>query len=128
MVKSKNKDYSKEDQLKELKDKRLSYEPELVVLPSNIKQVESENEYWRVHAIYKKRLNKLTLNFKEMINNPDKYLNEFNLIMGEMLAYGIVDIEWVNQKRKKLYDNLNYPSKYRNWVIKKLSILKRKNK
>lgn len=115
------KDYSKEDQLKELKKKRLSFEPKLIVLPDNIKQVESEEEYWRIHRIYKNRLKNLTNNVIRMLKNPDEYLNEFNLIMEEMLAYGIVDIDFVNEKRKKLYDNLNYPSKFRNWVIKGLS-------
>lgn len=123
-----NKFTKHQDQLKKLKKQKFSYEPLEIKLNKNIKNVESEEEYWKYHKIYKKRLKKLGNNPQNMIYNPDQYLKEFETILEEMLAYGIVNLEWTNKQRQILYDTLNYPSRFRTWIINKTNKFIRKKK
>lgn len=113
------------DQLEELKNKRIKYEPIEIILNPEIKQVTSEEEYWKYHAIYLKKIKELN-NIKKAIMYPDEHIKKFETIMAEMLAYGLVDIEWVNEQRQKIYKSLNYPSTLRNWVIKAIRKGKKK--
>lgn len=98
----------------------------VLVLPTDIKEVTSEDEYWRVHKKYKRKLKKLSLNLKRFMFYPDEYIDEFEKNMSEMLAYGILNIEQVNEYRLQLYNELNYPSKFRNWIYNKMDSVKGK--
>lgn len=116
----------KQDQLEKLKKQKVKYEPKEIVLDSSIKKVSSEAEYWDKHSEYVKKLNKLSRSVKTALIYPDEYIRKFESYLSEMLAYGLVTIEWTNEQRSIIYKKLNYPSELRNWVIKGLNKGKKK--
>lgn len=113
--------------IEEIKQKFLS---DLKINP-DIKEVNSEEEYWIRHKEYNKKLKSLTKDYKKMINFPDEYINEVENCFGEMVAYGVVDLDFVNEHRMKIYKELSNPREFLEWVkdrkiVKKFNKLKKK--
>ena len=116
----------KKDQLEKLQRQKVKYEPKEIVLDSTIQKVKSEDEYWLKHSEYVRKLNKLSRSIKTALIYPDEYIRKFETYLSEMLAYGLVTIEWSNEQRSIIYKKLNYPSELRKWVIKGLNKSKKK--
>lgn len=95
-------------------------------LIDGISEVTSEKEYWDKHKEYNKKIKKLSRDFKLLIYYPEDYIKKFEILLCEMVSYGLVSLEWANSKRKKLYDDLKNPVKYKGWVIKKLEKIRDK--
>lgn len=91
-----------------------------------IEPVQDVNEYWRVHKIFKREINKQSRKVFKFIKNPEEFIKDFENLLNEGVRLNIITEEYKKEKMKKLYDELNSPTRFKEDVKRRL--LKAKNK
>ena len=82
-----------------------------------LKRIETEEEYWKKHKEYKKKINKLFRKSYKFLTDPLGFVNEFENIVAEMEFIGLVSMEWTHGQRERLYREMNKPSEFKQWII-----------
>ncbi len=82
-----------------------------------LKRIETEEEYWKKHKEYKKKINKLFRKSYKFLTDPLGFVNEFENILAEMEFIGLVSMEWTQGQRERLYREMNKPSEFKQWII-----------
>lgn len=90
------------------------------------KPVDNEKEYWRVHKIFKREMNKFYKDIFKMFKNPTEYINDFEELLNEGVRIGIIEQEFKEKKMIQLYDELASPSKFKEDVRNKIEKFKAK--
>lgn len=88
---------------------------ELVKIDGNSYE-ELEKKFKSETKKYKKRIAKLLKNSYKMFNNKLDMLYELELLWQEMEFIGLVDDEWVQYQRERLYRELNNPEEFKQWL------------
>lgn len=89
---------------------------------------ETEEEYWKLHKEYSKKMRKLRNSALKFIKNPHNYFKEFEILLNEMLKDEIVTSEWVQEQKVRFYKEMNSPSEFKDWLGKKKDALLKKFK
>lgn len=90
--------------------------------------VESEDDYWEKHEVFKKALGGMYSNIKRLYGNPTKYTDQFEEILNEAIRIKLITEKFANKQRKKLYDSLNskkLKQKVKNRIKKKKDYIKK---
>lgn len=98
-----------------IKNKK-DYELKEIKLNPNLEVVKNEIEYWEKHKYYNRKLKKLSRNLKKFVYHPDEYINEFENILIDCVSCGVFSLDFANDQRKLLYNNLNYKHTFKTWI------------
>jgi len=93
-----------------------------------IKPIETEKEYWEAHEVFKKTISRHTRKVKSYLGNPMNYINEFEAILKEGVRIKVITKEYAQEQRQRIYNELNKPSEFKEWVGNKLNNAKKKIK
>lgn len=96
-----------------------------------LKKIESEQEYWEQHKIYKKKLAKYCRKGYKYLLKQDEFIDGFESILLEMEFIGLTTHKWTLEQMQRLFNELNSPNEFKNWVerskkrlIKKIPFIK----
>lgn len=85
----------------------------------NMKPVETEEEYWEAHKIFKKEITSLTKMIKEFYKNPRKYLDEFDEALAEAIRIGIIQESYAYEVKEKISKAMSDPYEFKEWIKRK---------
>lgn len=91
-------------------------------------RVKTEEEYWKKHKEMKKEIKKLFRSSYKMLNDPEGFIKKYELMLAKYEFIGVVSSEWVDGQRKRLYNELNKPSEFKESVVRAKDKLKSKGK
>lgn len=81
-----------------------------------LKKVETEKEYWQKHKEMKKDIKKLFRSSYKLMHNPNEFIKKYDLMLSKYEFIGVISSEWADEQRIRLFNEMNKPEEFKDWV------------